>query len=942
MDNYNLDILGISECRWPGSGLMKLDNNKKCFIYSGTDRGGQSGVGIILNNKAKDSIMGWEPISDRLLRIRLQTKHLKMTILQCYAPTNDHDEEDKDQFYTMLNETLGKIPKHDITIVMGDMNAKIGDDNKDVEEVMGKHSVGTINNNGERFIEFCLMNGLVIGGSIFPHKSVHKLTWLSPDGITRNQIDHFCINRKFRSSLCDVRVYRGADIASDHYLGVATIRLKLKKNLVQPRPKKPNVIKLKSEETKRKFNLEIKNRFQPLSNLFADPEEAWAHMKTAYNDVALDVLGHAHKPTEEWITEDTWEEIELRKECKKRILQENDQSKKHELENEYRIRDKNVKRKARRDKRDFVDKMADAAEKAAQIGDMRSLYGITKKLAGDYGKGNERPVKDKNGSVLSDTEKRRTRWAEHFNEILNRPPPQETIDFTKVEEMEPLYINEDGIDLEELQNAIERLKNNKAAGEDKISAELLKATNKDNLEQWLELYNAIWYTEEIPNDWRNGTIVKIPKKGDLTDCNNWRGITLLSIPGKVFCTIILLRLRVAIDKRLREEQAGFRPGRSCTDQIFTLRNILEQSNEWQLPIILNFVDFQKAFDSVDRKALWNILRVYGMPAKIIKLISSLYENSECTVLVDNEPTTPFKVNTGVRQGCVLSPLLFCIAIDFILRSNTTLASGIIWNGNGGTLGDLDFADDICLLNSTYEDMQEKTNVLSQQAAKIGLRINKKKTEIMRNLNNRDPVILDGECLKEVEKFTYLGSVMTISAECMPDIKNRLSKAACAMNKLNNVWKNKNIKQKTKLKIYRSNVLSVLLYGAETWSVNKTTGKRLAAFHLKCLRRILKIRWFDYVKNETVLERANVEDIEKVIKKRRWQYLGHALRMDPERLPRQAWEWAPKGKRKRGRPRGTIRSTIWNDMRIGQITHLNLAQKAQDRQGWRALLSALCT
>ena len=298
-----------------------------------------------------------------------------------------------------------------------------------------------------------------------------------------------------------------------------------------------------------------------------------------------------------------------------------------------------------------------------------------KNLSGDYGKGGERTAKDKNGKTLSNPEEQKTRWAAHFNEILNRPPPNETLEFNQIGEVDELPILMTPIDQIEAKNALERLKNRKAAGEDKVTAELLKATPDENLEKLVELYNNMWMLEEIPKDWKNGTIVKIPKKGDLTDCNNWRGITLLSVPGKVFCSIILGRIRKAIDEKLREEQAGFRLGRSCIDQIFALRNVLEQCNEWQSPIILNFVDFQKAFDSVDRNALWNILRVYGKPRKIINIISNLYEDSECMVLVDGEPTDPFKVKTGMRPGGILSPILFCIAIDFVMRSDPELASG---------------------------------------------------------------------------------------------------------------------------------------------------------------------------------------------------------------------------------------------------------------------------
>ena len=237
---------------------MKM--TQKWLIYSATEKGGQSGVGIVLNKTAQDSLLDWEPVNDRILRIVLQTRQLTMTIVQCYAPTNDHEEEDKDQFYDDLNETMNKITSHDITMVMWDMNAKIEDDNTDVEDIMGKHSIGTINNNGERLLEFCVEKGLVSGGSLFLHKTIHKITWLSSDKLTRNQIDHICIKKKFRSSLPDVKVHRGANINSDHYLCIATIKLKLKRQKIQPKPRKLDVSKLKMEETKAQFNIEQRNR----------------------------------------------------------------------------------------------------------------------------------------------------------------------------------------------------------------------------------------------------------------------------------------------------------------------------------------------------------------------------------------------------------------------------------------------------------------------------------------------------------------------------------------------------------------------------------------------------------------------------------------------------------------------------------------------------------
>ncbi len=122
----------------------------------------------------------------------------------------------------------------------------------------------------------------------------------------------------------------------------------------------------------------------------------------------------------------------------------------------------------------------------------------------------------------------------------------------------------------------------------------------------------------------------------MKDCNNWRGITLLSVPGKIFTKILMNRIKDEIDQKLRKEQAGFRAGRSCTDQIFILRNIIEQSNEWKRILYINFVDFEKAFDNLHQGNLWKILRIYRIPEKIIKLIRMFYSSYKCRIKVAEE------------------------------------------------------------------------------------------------------------------------------------------------------------------------------------------------------------------------------------------------------------------------------------------------------------------
>ncbi|PIK44248.1 putative craniofacial development protein 2-like [Apostichopus japonicus] len=164
------------------------------------------------------------------MKIRLKGKQINTTIIQCYAPTNDSDEEAKDKFYDQLQAELNNTPGHDMKIVMGDMNAKVGNDDTGYSRAMGRQGCGVMNENGEKLLDFCSTYDFVIGRTLFPHNDIHKLTWNSPNGRDKNQIDHLMINGTWRHSLFDVRVMRGADVNSDHHLVViAVVKVKLRK-----------------------------------------------------------------------------------------------------------------------------------------------------------------------------------------------------------------------------------------------------------------------------------------------------------------------------------------------------------------------------------------------------------------------------------------------------------------------------------------------------------------------------------------------------------------------------------------------------------------------------------------------------------------------------------------------------------------------------------------
>lgn len=156
---------------------------------------------------------------------------------------------------------------------------------------------------------------------------------------------------------------------------------------------------------------------------------------------------------------------------------------------------------------------------------------------------------------------------------------------------------------EKVRKAIGYLKSGKAPRIDNIPAELLKADIDSATTKVKEIIGIMWRDEKTPRKWRKGLIIKLPKKGNLKECKNWCGITLLPVVSKVMGRTVIDRIRTGVESKLREEQAGFRPGRGTTKQIFILRNIIEQSIEWQSSLYVNFIDFEKAFDSVHRDSL---------------------------------------------------------------------------------------------------------------------------------------------------------------------------------------------------------------------------------------------------------------------------------------------------------------------------------------------------
>ena len=428
----------------------------------------------------------------------------------------------------------------------------------------------------------------------------------------------------------------------------------------------------------------------------------------------------------------------------------------------------------------------------------------------------------------------------------------------------------------------------------------------------------------------------------MTDCSNWRGITLLNTINKILSIIIHDRISKVLEPILRKQQAGFRPHRSCTDHINTLRIIIEQSVEFNTPLYLLFVDFKQAFDSLDRNVMWRILASYGIPARIRNIISGLYRSGKCRIVHRGKLGRWFTIDSGVKQGCVLSPLLFLLVLDWVMRKVNTGGRGIQWTLTE-RLEDIDFADDLAMMAHRARDMEESLRRLAKYAGQVGLQINVSKTKIMR-INTTAPctLVINGETIKETENFCYLGSILTEDGGADLDVVSRIQKARQAFILLNNVWNSTQLTRNLKLRFFKSNIISVLLYGCETWKMTSIIANKIQVFVNKCLRRILRVFWPNVISNEELWRITKTEQMKTLIKRRKWNWIGHTIRRPVGDIAKNALDWNPQGTRRRGRPKNSWKRTVANEASELGKTWNEVKALATNRVRWRLFVNALCS
>ena len=419
------------------------------------------------------------------------------------------------------------------------------------------------------------------------------------------------------------------------------------------------------------------------------------------------------------------------------------------------------------------------------------------------------------------------------------------------------------------------------------------------------------------------------KKSDRSDCNNFRGISLVSHAGKVLLKIVANRLSDFCEAQqiLPEEQCGFRPARSTIDMLFVVRRLQELGRQRKIPLYMCFVDLQKAYDSVDRELLWKVLARAGVPSVMIDVIRQFHDGMRARVRMDDgELSEWFEVTQGLRQGCVLSSLLFNIffaaVIEVVLQrfsDDDAILENLVFldEGNGGgpdeTLLDrvrravwgMLYADDAGIVSRSPTGLARMMTVIVEVFGAFGLTVLEKKTETLRmrapekaQQPGETPtpplpaleIAAAGQKYHQVHQFIYLGGLITEDADITRDINHRTKIAwGCFRKFSTELFDRPNAPLRLKARLLKAEAMEALLYGCMTWVPRNAHYRQLRTTHHKLLLRVIgyhrvhgTYRKMSYAK---ALKKTGSQSVEATIRQRRLLFAGALARQGDKRLPK---------------------------------------------------------
>ena len=908
IEKIEWDIIGLCETYRKGEGLSTIEKGHYLYEVGKTeDYPNAKGVALLVNAKIKDCISNTKIYSDRVIKLDLNFQGQDtVTIIMAYAPTASSSEEEIETHYEVIEKAYTDS-KSKYKILIGDFNAKIGiKEKEETYQSIGPYGIGVRNDRGERLIEFAEEHKLVIANTLFKKASNRYWTWESPGAIAKNMIDLALSNK--REIVTDCGVITKADKGSDHRMIRIKIKMnkKLERTKSMKRPKPINIDAQKLLASTMTFQINLKNRFEALKEI--DAGTFCEVMTKEANELA----GGKETPTKI----ETEEDMEIREldDSRKKLRNKEHKS---TIENiEYAELKKTVKKKrrtrARRKRKEHIEKIL-----ANGRGPKEVFKTSKKKVINE--------MKNEKGEVVTSREEVLKVCAQFYQELYSSQTnnSNNTNDVSPDNSEAPPFIER------EVEETLKKMKQNKAPGNDQLTCDIIKLGGNETLTQITKIFNTILKNKKIPPEWKEAKVIILHKKGDRRDIKNYRPISLLSHMYKLFTRVLQKRMEKILDANQPREQAGFRKGFATTDHLHSINQVIEKSNEFSLPLCIAYIDYEKAFDSVEHEVIFQALRNIGINESYINIIEDIYTEAKARVHIEKQESEEINILRGVRQGDPISPKLFTAAIQEVFKNSELESRGI--DIDGEKLTDLRFADDVALTTGTVEDMEVQLNILNEESKKVGLKIHRGKTKFMTNFATTQKIEIEGIEIEKVEQYKYLGQTIALEDRTANEVQLRIKAGWAVFGKYKEIFQNKEIPICLKRKVFNQCIIPTMTYGCQTWSLTKDIVNKMEVCQRKMERKMLGLKQINRIPNSTIREITKVDDILKVITKAKWKWAGHVARMNDNRWTVRCTEWQVRhGKRSRGRPRRR-----WHDD-IQQWQGATWPRKARDRQQWRDL------
>ncbi|KAK3548290.1 hypothetical protein QTP70_009094 [Hemibagrus guttatus] len=725
MERRKVDILCVQETRWKGSKARSIGAGFKLFYYGVDSK--RNGVGVVLKEEFVRNVLEVKRVSDRVMSLKLEIEGVMLNVVSGYAPQVGCELEEKERFWSELDEVMESIPTGERVVIRADFNGHVGEGNTGDEEVMGKFGVKERNLEGQMVVDFAKRMDMGVVNTYFQKREEHRVTYKS--GGRRTQVDYILCRRGNLKEISDCKVVVGESVARQHRMVVCRMTLMVCKNRRSETEKKTKWWKLKKEECCEEFRQKLR---QALGGQVVLPDD-WQTTAEVIRETGRKVLGVSSGRRKEyketwWWNEEVQDSIQRKRLAKKKW----DMDRTEENRQEYKELQRRVKREVSKAKQKAYDELYTRLD--TREGE-KDLYRLARQRDRD-GK-DVQQVRVRDGRVLTSEESVQRRWKEYFEELMNEENEREK----RVEGVNSVEQKVDKIRKDEVRKALKRMKSGKAVGPDDIPVEVWKCLGEAAVEFLASLFNRVLESERMPEEWRRSVLVPIFKnKGDVQSCSNYRGIKLMSHTMKVWERVVEARLRKVVE--ICEQQYGFMPRKSTTDAIFALRILMEKYRDGQRELHCVFVDLEKAYDRVPREELWYCMRKSGIAEKYVRVVQDMYERSRTVVRCAVGQTEEFKVEVGLHQGLALSPFLFAIVMD---QLSEEVRQESPWT--------MMFADDIVMCSESREQVEENLERWRFALERRGMKVSRSKTEYM-CVNEREgsgTVRLQGEEVKKGSK-----------------------------------------------------------------------------------------------------------------------------------------------------------------------------------------------